>query len=297
MAGPSIELRAGAARARIALRGAELKAWDVGDTPWLWPGDPASWDESAPVLFPVVGWTRDGEARVGGQTYPLGLHGFARFQAFEAAGAREDEARFVLRETPATLEQFPFRFELGVTYRLFPDGLSVAFDVVNTGDRPMPYAIGFHPGFRLPLGGGPDSPLAVVFDAEEEKTVPVIAPGGLFSPERRAIPLDGRRLPLDAGTFATQSLCFVDARSRGLVLTPAQGRALRFDFEDLPTIVLWRRPEAPFLCVEGWTGRGDPVGFAGDLFEKPGMRVLEPGQSTSHRMTVRIVEPLDGTTS
>lgn len=296
MGGDFIELQAGGARARIARRGAELKAWDVDGAAWLWPGDPASWDESAPVLFPVVGWTRGGEVRVGGKTYPLGLHGFARFEAFSLVSRGEDTASFVLRESPATLALYPFPFSLTVTYRLTPDGVSVDFAVANTGEGPMPYAIGFHPGFRLPLGGGADGPLAVLFDAQEEASVPVIAPGGLFSPERRSIPLAGRCLPLDADTFATQSLCFVEARSRGLLLTPGQGRALRFDFEDLPTLVLWRRPEAPFLCVEGWTGRGDPVGYAGDLFDKPGMRALPPGETATHRMSVRIVEARGVTT-
>jgi galactose mutarotase-like enzyme len=297
MSNDVIDLQAGAARARIALRGAELKAWDVAGKPWLWPGDPASWDESAPVLFPVVGWTRGGEVRVDGRTYPLALHGFARFERFMLQDRSADEATFVLRENPATLALFPFSFALTVRYRLAPDGFTVAFTVSNTGDRTMPYAIGFHPGFRLPLGGGPDTALAVVFDEEEERSVPVIAPGGLFSQERRAVPLEGRRLPLDAGTFATQSLCFVDARSRGLLLTPGQGQALRFDFEDLPTVVLWRRPEAPFLCVEGWTGRGDPVDYAGDLFDKPGMRTLQPGNAAIHRMSVRIVEAPGDTTT
>ena len=26
----------------------------------LWPGDPAIWSQISPILFPVVGWTRDG---------------------------------------------------------------------------------------------------------------------------------------------------------------------------------------------------------------------------------------------
>ena len=32
----------------------------------LWPGDPAIWADVSPILFPVVGWTRDGEERVDG---------------------------------------------------------------------------------------------------------------------------------------------------------------------------------------------------------------------------------------
>jgi galactose mutarotase-like enzyme len=45
---------------------------------------------------------------------------------------------------------------------------------------------------------------------------------------------------------------------------------------------LWTRPGAPFLCLEPWTGYSDPDGFTGDVFEKPGMRVLEPGERARH---------------
>ena len=44
------------------------------------------------------------------------------------------------------------------------------------------------------------------------------------------------------------------------------------------------RPEAPFLCIEGWSGTGDPEHFEGDLFEKPGMAVLEAGEVGRHAM-------------
>ena len=54
---------------RAAWRGGA--AWSVGGRDLLWPGDPAIWDQISPILFPVVGWTRDG-ARVAGRQYPLG---------------------------------------------------------------------------------------------------------------------------------------------------------------------------------------------------------------------------------
>ena len=62
----AIALAAGAARLAVARRGAEAIAWRVGDVELLWPGDPAIWSEISPILYPVVGWTRDG-ARVGGR--------------------------------------------------------------------------------------------------------------------------------------------------------------------------------------------------------------------------------------
>ena len=61
-----------------------------------------------------------------------------------------------------------------------------------------------------------------------------------------------------------------------------EGR-LRVELEGFPHLVIWSKPGAAFVCLECWTGFGDPVGFAGDLFEKPGMSQLGVGASASHR--------------
>jgi galactose mutarotase-like enzyme len=280
----TIQISSGASRAEIALRGAELKSWRVGDDDLLWPGDPASWPDSAPLLFPVVGWTRDG-IRVDGQSYPLGLHGFARTQHFELIDRREDGALFELRANEATRKLYPFSFCFNVDFQLYDDGmLSISLEVFNEDDhRPLPYALGLHPGFRWPLPGA-EGPHELVFDAEERAEIPVIAPGGLFSPEKRVVPLDGRRLPLDPALFS-EALCFLDARSHGLEFR-AGSKSLRMELKNFPHIALWTLPGAEFLCLEAWTGHGDPVYFTGDLHEKPSMRVLAPGEGACHSATL-----------
>ena len=63
--------------ARIALFGAELCAWRSRGVDLIWEIDRRFWDRTAPVLFPIVGATRDGCVRVEGDSYPLSLHGFA----------------------------------------------------------------------------------------------------------------------------------------------------------------------------------------------------------------------------
>jgi galactose mutarotase-like enzyme len=102
----AIELVSGAARARIALRGAELRQWSVGGTPLLWDKDAAIWDETAPILFPLVGWTRGGQARAGGKIFPLGLHGFARAMNFTARTLGPARARLTLSSSKESLQQF-----------------------------------------------------------------------------------------------------------------------------------------------------------------------------------------------
>ena len=69
-----ITLAHGDALATVALLGAEARSWRIAGRDLLWPGDPAIWSDINPILYPVVGWTRDGEERVDGVRYPLGLH-------------------------------------------------------------------------------------------------------------------------------------------------------------------------------------------------------------------------------
>ena len=277
-----IELTSGKARASVARAGGEWREWSIGETPMLWTPDPAFWSQTAPVLFPVCGWTRDGQVRVAGKTYPLGLHGFANRMHFDVDARGADFVRLILRDDDATRAVYPFGFELSLEYRLAPLHFSVQARVRNTGQEAMPYAFGLHPGFRWPFSGGRQDDYAIVFDDAEKAEVPVIAPGGLFSQERRAIALEGARLALSQNTFAQEALCFLDARSRALRFTATDGRALRVEMEGFRHIVLWSRPRAPFLCIESWTGYGDPVGFGGELAAKPSMILLAPGEERSH---------------
>ncbi len=277
----TIVLASGQSRAEIALRGAELKSWRVGGDDLLWPGDAKSWPDSAPLLFPVVGWTRDGIS-VEGRKYPLGLHGFARSQDFVVIAQSQSAAWLTLRANEATRALYPFGFRFEVIYSLQDNILKMKLNVINEGSGPMPYALGLHPGFRWPLPGA-RGPHEILFDAPENAEVPVIAPGGLFSPEKRVLPLEGRRLPLDPALF-TEALCFLDANSRGLDYR-ASARCLRMELDNFPHIALWTMPGEKFLCLEAWTGHGDPVGFDGDISEKPSMRLLAPGEKALHGAT------------
>ena len=278
-----IELTCGASRARVSALGAEWLAWSVDGHELLWAPDGVHWDRTAPVLFPVCGWTRGCVARVGGETFPLGLHGFAMGERFEVVGQRADQVTLRLTQSAATLAQYPFPFTLEVTYRLDASGIEVSGLIRNPGDASMPYAFGLHPGFRWPLAGGDKADYRLVFNAPERAEVPVIAPGGLFSAQMRPVPIEGRRLRLDGALFAREALCFLDAASKGLSFEGPGGR-LRMEWEGFPHLVVWSRPGAPFLCLESWTGHGDPEGFEGDLFDKPSMIVLPPGGEGRHRV-------------
>jgi galactose mutarotase-like enzyme len=276
-----IRLECGGASAAISTRGAEPVAWSVAGRDLLWTGDPAYWARVSPVLFPTVGRVRDGLLHVDGAAYPMDIHGFAPQSEFSVAERSGDAARFVLGDDEETRRRYPFAFRLEITYRLTEDALSTEFRVANPGDRPLPFALGFHPGFRWPFGEGGREGHAIEFEHAEEPAVPVITKQGLFSSERRSVPLEGRRLPLDETVLAKEALCFLDARSRW-VRFAGPGGAIRMSAENFSHWALWGRAGAPFVSIEAWTGHGDPDGFEGDIMEKPSMRFLEPGAQSVH---------------
>ena len=286
----NIVLTSGAASAEISMLGAEARAWRVGGHELLWPSDAAIWGQISPILFPVVGWTRDG-VRVDGRHYPLRLHGFAASQSFSVAGQSADFVRLSAGDNASTRALYPFGFRLFVEYRLSDDALGMAIEVENSGEAKMPYACGLHPGFRWPFAGATREGAKVVFDREENPQVPAFAPGGLVAKTTKRAPLAGRALPLDDALFANDAVCFLGLNSRSLRFVEANGAAIAMAFLGFPHVALWTRPGAPFLCLEAWTGYSDPEGFDGELIDKPSMRVLEPGAKARHEATYRFHAP------
>ena len=279
---PVVTLRHGGASAEIALAGAEARAWRVEGRDLLWPSDPAVWDQISPILFPVVGWTREG-ARVDGRQYALGLHGFAAAQTFAVETQFENAARLTLRDNAETRAVYPFAFRLTIAYRLSESALEIAVEVENKGAAAMPYAAGLHPGFRWPFDSGPREGYEIHFEKPEQPEIPVIAPGGLISGRKRSIPIDGSALKLNDELFPGDALCFLNPASRSLRFVAPSGAAIALDLGGFPHFALWMRGRAPFLCLEAWTGYSDPEGFAGELKDKPGMRILASGETASHQ--------------
>ncbi|QGM44851.1 aldose 1-epimerase family protein [Methylocystis heyeri] len=272
--------------AEIDSFGAELMSWRASGAELVWREDPAVWDQSAPILFPVVGWTRNGAVRVAGKTYPLSLHGFAWRKQFSIRGGAEDFVRLALEADDETRALYPFEFELLAEFRLLPGGLENALVVTNKGETPLPYACGLHPAFNWPLAGS-NAPHSVVFEQAEGSEVPIIAPGGLISSRTKPVPVSGNALSLSLDLMKNDALVFLDLKSRSLAFDNGAGARLRVELQDFPHIGFWSLPPAPYLCIEPWTGYGDPEDFYGELAEKPSMRLLAPGESARHAAIFR----------
>jgi len=269
-------------RATFSSLGAELvRLQGAAGVELLWSGDPAVWAGRSPLLFPIVGGVKDDRITVGGKAYPLSRHGFARTSTFELIDAQPSRCLWRLRANEETRARYPFAFRLDVAYSVDGNRLTLAATVANEGDGPMPASFGFHPAFRWPLSPSlPREQHEIRFDKRERAPIRRLSNGLLG--EAVLSPVQGDRMVLADSLFAEDALIWDRLQSRSLSYGGPTGPSLRLDFPDMPHLGIWSKPGAGFVCLEPWQGFASPVGFDGELAEKPGI-ILVPAGSTRIR--------------
>ncbi len=104
------------------------------------------------VLVPWPNRIAEGRYAFDGEEYQLpitepernaALHGLACWLPWTLDLHEPDRVALSLRILPSP--GYPFQLDTTVEYRLDVDGLRVTTTSVNTGDRPCPYGLGFHP--------------------------------------------------------------------------------------------------------------------------------------------------------
>lgn len=281
MTAPVILRHANGDCAIINLLGAELSQWRSFDTELIWRKDPTIWDQTAPVLFPVVGWTRNNRIKVKDSFYPLKLHGFAWKKNFTITQQDDTRVCLTLVDDAETHALYPFQFRFDCEVILLEGALTYRLSITNRDEQPLPYACGLHPAFCWPLAGS-SSTHRIIFAKNERPDIPLICEDGLFSHLSREIPLHDRQLLLTPALFAQEALCFLDINSSQLRYDNGAGACLSIELERFPHLALWSKAGGAYVCLETWTGYGDPENFAGDLYEKPSMQILLPGATQTH---------------
>ena len=276
------QLKRGNLIAEIETRGAEPMSLRRGECEYLWQGDPAYWASRAPVMFPICGRLYRGIYQWKNTTYEMGNHGFARKSEFAIAERSEDAVTMTLCANADTKAIYPFDFLLSITYSLENDALSARIRIQNIGKEVLPFAVGAHPGFRVPLEEGSDfSDYRITF-SESAKPVYLLFSETCFQTGREE-PLalqSGNVLPLRHDLFDHDAI-FLRNPGGEVTLTSRNGeRGVRVSFPDFPYLGLWHRPktEAPYLCIEPWTGLPSFDGIVDDLKTKSDLFRLPAGE-------------------
>ena len=288
---PWVPLSSADLHAEINPLGAQLSILrDRNGRDLLWDGDPKVWAGRAPILFPIIGEVAGGSYRFGKGAYHLSRHGFARGRMFEVVTADAANATFRLTSDDATLQVYPFRFELDVSFAVSGTTLSVTASVRNTGSDNMPASVGYHPAFRWPLPYGRSrSEHFIEFASDEPAPIRRLDSKGLLAPERHSTPVSNRRLGLEDSLFQNDVVIFDDFRSRSVTYGAQDGPRIRVSFPDATYLGIWTKPGANFVCIEPWRGIADPVGFSGDFTAKPGVFTVAPGEAQSIGMAITLL--------
>ncbi len=115
-----------------------------------------------PILFPFPNRIRSGHFRWAGQDYQLPLnsqgknaiHGFVYDRPWRVTAHGNDfvTGEFQLSvDAPDRMSLWPGDFLLCVDYELIHNRLRANFRITNVGSKPIPWGLGTHPYFRLPL--------------------------------------------------------------------------------------------------------------------------------------------------
>jgi galactose mutarotase-like enzyme len=280
--------------ARVDSLGAQLLSLqDASGFEYIWRGDEAYWREHAPVLFPIVGALRQGKTRINGQWYEMARHGFAKRCQFALAGQTEDGISLRLTPSQETRAQYPFDFAFTVDYTLTEEGVSTRFTVENPGSRPLPFAVGGHPGFSVPVNeDAAFEDYIIRFDSPEEQACPVIdLQAGLIDWDKEGFRLTGSEIPLRHSLFYQDALVFEGLRSHTVqIVNPKTGKGVEMDFSGFPMLGVWSAVnDGPYVCLEPWTGCATLTSEGDEFTEKKGMTMLPPGERAVYGFAVRVL--------
>ena len=245
---------------------------------YFWCGDKKFWGGQAPVLFPVCGKLLNLAFRHKGKTYTMKGHGFARNKTFRAEKIGDTCAVFTLCDDEETRAQYPFAFRLSVRYELNGESIVITNSVENTGDETMYFNFGSHEAYAA--DGNFEDWSVELEKTENLRILEQIGPAYLTG---RVLPFrDGvKELKLSYAMFEEASLAFDKIQSRAATLKCCGKPVVHVDFAGFDQLLLWTKPNAPFICIEPWNGVPDYVDADGELSHKRGILALEAGKTYS----------------
>ncbi|MBS1764761.1 MAG: aldose 1-epimerase family protein [Bacteroidetes bacterium] len=254
---------------------------------YLWQAG-KEWAKHAPVLFPVVGQLKNNSYHYHGKSYNMERHGFARTMDFSLSEKKQDTITFTLQEQESTLSVYPFNFRLNITYKITDNQLEVIYDVANTGKKEMPFSIGAHPAFNVPLSTHENYRDYYLQFNKVENAGRWLLQEGLLSEEITYFNKT-EHLPLTKELFSNDALVFKKLKSDRIELrNNNHHHGVAVNFNGFPYMGLWAAHNADFVCIEPWHGIADSVNTNGNILEKEGIIILNQGENYLSSYTIEV---------
>jgi galactose mutarotase-like enzyme len=260
---------------------------------YMWDWDPAIWNSTAPVLFPIVGPLLDGYYIWEGEKYFLNRHGFIRENpALELIGITADSLTFGISSSKETHKIYPFDFEFSIQFKLENNKIRVIHHVTNIGHSVLYFSLGAHPAFRCPIHADENyDDYCLEFEAVENSSTWIIHENGGLSDQTAPVFDHSKILPLTHDLFSKDALIFKDLKSNKVTLMSKKStQSLSVTFEDFPHLGIWAKTNGDFICIEPWIGYADRWDTDHQFRNKEGLLQLAAGTDFDAEYVIEINE-------
>ena len=222
----------------------------------------------------------------------MNQHGFVRDQEFELFSQKENEIVLVNSYNEETLKMYPFKYKVYVTYTLNGKQLDTVFKVVNEDYQVIPFNYGGHPGFKVPLYENEKfEDYKVVFEKTENFNAPtVVLENGTLNFIDTVKYENLKELQLDYKYFEIDAIVIPTIKSQSVKLVNKDNKGIKFDFQGFPSLAIWTRPNAPFVCLEPWIGYADHHDSNYNFIEKDNMQFLNPEEEFKVTYSITILD-------
>jgi len=282
-------------KAQFLPKGAELCSLMAQNhqTEYIWQC--SAWPKHSPILFPIVGALRGGIYKYEHAEYALGRHGFARDLDFDVVSHEVDKITFELVFNDATLKIYPFRFKLTIAYSLIENSLTVDYLVENLDDVEMPFSIGAHPAFNVPLDKElqfEDYRLTIHLD--ESVSLPIkqyaLTDEGLTKQEGTPfLTAYQNEIPLRYDLFAHDAIVLKEIHHAQITINSSNSeKSVMVTFKDSPYLGIWNKYGSNFVCIEPWHGITDRENADQHIAKKEGIILLSPLEKWTGGYTIAI---------
>jgi aldose 1-epimerase len=274
---------------------------------WSAPGFESSGERPTasgiPILFPFAGRLSGTSLEFAGRTVPLtvdprhgyAIHGFVHnrgWRIISQSPASVTGEFHAASDDPSLLERWPADFRIRASYEVDHRGLRQSITIDNPSDQRLPFGLGTHGYFRLPLG-----------DFGKRDECHVIVPAQSYWELEGMMPT-GRKLPAVGARAVSGGLPFGDTKLDDIFtdLTTRDGRvvcrlldgindrrlSVSFDAAFVHCVV-FNPPHREAICIEPYTCVPDAYALE-ERGIATGLRVLAPGESFQAAIELRLDE-------
>lgn len=265
-------------------------------------GEGRSTRSGIPILFPFPGRLSGTTLRFGDRAVPLvidpkqgcAIHGFVHNRPWRVLESRPSSVTGEFHaaiDDAKLLDLWPTDFRIRVCYELHDGKLESTLTVDNPSNQPMPFGLGTHEYFRVPLAA----------DSAGRDACRIFAPARRYwelekmFPTGKTLPAEGPRSLSTGMAYGETHLddVFTDlAATGGRVIChvddPTNRRRMVMEFDDsFRECVAFNPPHREAICLEPYTCAPDAYALSERGIDA-GLRVLRPGESFQARVEIRL---------